>query len=74
MAKLYNVGIYTRLSVDDSNNSQKKNYIPADESTSIENQRLLLSKFCMFNGWIETKTYSDDGIQAAISIATDLSK
>jgi DNA invertase Pin-like site-specific DNA recombinase len=61
MAKLYNAGIYCRLSVDDANNSKKKNHIPADESASIENQRLLLSKFCMLNGWIETKTYTDDG-------------
>jgi DNA invertase Pin-like site-specific DNA recombinase len=58
---MYNVGIYTRLSVDDANNSQKKGYIPADESASIENQKLLLSKFVMLNGWIETRVYSDDG-------------
>ena len=58
----YRVGIYCRLSVDDANNSAKaKNYIPADESTSIENQRELLSKFVMLNGWVEVKTYVDDG-------------
>ena len=62
MTKLYNVGMYCRLSVDDANNSSKaKNYIPADESVSIENQRALLSKFVMLNGWVETKTYIDDG-------------
>ena len=62
MNTLYRVGIYCRLSVDDANNSAKaKNYIPADESTSIENQRELLSKFVMLNGWVETKTYVDDG-------------
>ena len=62
MTPLYKVGIYCRLSVDDANNSAKaKNYIPADESVSIENQRELLSKFVMLNGWIETKTYIDDG-------------
>ena len=62
MKKLYKVGIYARLSTDDMSNSAKaKNYIPADESTSIENQKLLLSKFAMLNGWIETKTYADDG-------------
>ena len=39
MKKLYKVGIYCRLSVDDASNSAKaKNYIPADESVSIENQ------------------------------------
>lgn len=61
MPRLYNVGIYTRLSVDDISNSRKKSIIPADESVSIENQRLLLSKFCMISGWIETKVYVDDG-------------
>ena len=46
-------GIYCRLSVDDANNSAKaKNYIPSDESTSIENQRELLSKFVMLNGYL----------------------
>ena len=59
---VYKVGIYCRLSVDDASNSAKaKNYIPADESTSIENQRELLSKFVMLNGWVEVKTYVDDG-------------
>lgn len=62
MSTLYKVGIYCRLSIDDASNSAKaKNYIPADESTSIENQRELLSKFVMLNGWVETKTYVDDG-------------
>ena len=60
MKTVYHVGIYCRLSVDDASNSAKaKNYIPADESTSIENQRELLSKFAMLNGWVETKTYVD---------------
>ena len=58
MNKLYHAGLYCRLSVDDASNSAKaKNYIPADESTSIENQRKFLSKFVMLNGWVETKTY-----------------
>ena len=62
MKKIYRVGIYCRLSTDDANNSSKaKNYIPSDESVSIENQKELLSKFVMLNGWIETKTYVDDG-------------
>ena len=39
MNTVYHVGIYCRLSVDDASNSAKAmNYIPADESTSIENQ------------------------------------
>lgn len=62
MQKQYKVGIYCRLSVDDSSNSAKaKNYIPADESVSIENQYELLSRFVMLNGWIEAKSYRDDG-------------
>ncbi|UZT81647.1 recombinase family protein [Caproicibacterium sp. BJN0003] len=62
MKKLYKVGIYCRLSVDDASNSAKaKNYIPADESVSIENQREILAKFVMLNGWTEVKTYTDDG-------------
>ena len=62
MKQIYNVGIYCRLSVDDASNSAKaRTYIPADESVSIENQRELLSKFVMLNGWIETKVYCDDG-------------
>ena len=62
MKKLYKVGIYCRLSVDDASNSARaKNYIPADESVSIENQYELLSKFVMLNGWTEVKSYRDDG-------------
>ena len=62
MSTLYRVGIYCRLSIDDANNSAKaKNYISSDESISIENQRELLSKFAMLNGWVESKTYVDDG-------------
>ena len=55
MKKQYKVGIYCRLSVDDASNSAKaKNYIPGDESASIENQYEILSKFVMLNGWIGT--------------------
>ena len=62
MNQAYRVGIYCRVSKDDDSNSSKaKNYIPADESVSIENQREMLSKFVMLNGWIETRTYTDDG-------------
>jgi len=62
MEKMYRAGIYCRLSVDDAMNSAKaKTYIPADESVSIENQREMLSKFVRLNGWVEVKTYVDDG-------------
>ena len=43
MKTLHTAGLFCRLSVDDASNSSKaKDYIPADESTSIENQRELL--------------------------------
>ena len=62
MTRQYKVGIYCRLSVDDASNSAKaKNYIPADESVSIENQYELLSRFTRLNGWTEIKCYRDDG-------------
>lgn len=67
MKKLYKVGIYCRLSVDDASNSAKaKNYIPADESVSIENQYKLLSKFVMLNGWTEVKSYSEKSVIVGI--------
>ena len=50
--KTYNVGIYCRLSNDDERDG---------ESVSIENQYEILSKFVMLNGWVEVKTYRDDG-------------
>ena len=50
--KTYNVGIYCRLSNDDERDG---------ESVSIENQYEILSRFVMLNGWIEVKTYRDDG-------------
>ena len=62
MTRQYKVGIYCRLSVEDSANSAKaKHYIPADESVSIENQYELLSRFTRLNGWTEIKCYRDDG-------------
>lgn len=30
------------------------------ESHNIENQRKIISKFVMLNGWIEVKAYADD--------------
>ena len=50
MKPVYHVGIYCRLSVDDASNSAKaKGYIPADESTSIENrsEERRVGKECM---------------------------
>jgi len=44
--------LYCRLSQED---------MQAGESESIQNQYEILSKFVMLNGWIEVKTYQDDG-------------
>lgn len=53
--KLYNVGVYIRLSRDSAT-------YRGEESQSIENQQAMLSKFIgMMPGWIETRTYIDDG-------------
>ena len=48
----YNVGIYVRLSKDDER---------AGESLSIENQKLILTKYCAEQGWNIVDTYVDDG-------------
>jgi len=61
-AEIYRVGIYCLFSVDDASSSAKAgNYIPADESVSIENQRLLLQRYVRERGWTEIDTYIDDG-------------
>jgi DNA invertase Pin-like site-specific DNA recombinase len=62
MPRLHNAGIYTRLSINDADNTQKKGRaVLEDESGSIENQKLLLTQFAMLNGWLVTKIYVDDG-------------
>jgi len=48
----YTVGLYLRLSKDDER---------AGESASIENQRLLLTKYVQDKGWEIKDTYIDDG-------------
>lgn len=48
----YNVGIYVRLSKDDER---------AGESLSIENQKLILTKYCAEQGWNIVDTYVDCG-------------
>lgn len=48
----YNVGIYVRLSKDDER---------AGESVSIENQKLMLTKYCEEQGWTNYLVYCDDG-------------
>ena len=46
------VGIYARLSRDDERNG---------ESLSIENQKLILEKYVLEQGWNLVETYVDDG-------------
>ena len=49
---IYNAGIYVRLSKDDER---------AGESLSIENQKLILTKYVNEQGWNIVDTYVDDG-------------
>ena len=48
---IYNVGIYVRLSKDD---------LRAGESLSIENQKLILTKYVQEQGWNFIDTYVDE--------------
>ncbi len=49
----YKVGIYVRLSKDDER---------AGESVSIENQKLMLTRYCEEQGWNDYSIYCDDGV------------
>ncbi len=49
---VYNVGIYVRLSQED---------MRVGESLSIENQKLILSKYVAEQGWNISEIYVDDG-------------
>ena len=48
---IYNVGIYVRLSQED---------MRAGESLSIENQKLILTKYVTEQGWNIENIYVDD--------------
>ncbi len=48
---IYNVGIYVRLSQED---------MRAGESLSIENQKLILTKYVTEQGWKISDIYVDD--------------
>jgi len=51
MSKLYNVGMYIRLSRESTAYTDK-------DSMSIENQQTMMSKFIdMMPGWIEKRVY-----------------
>ena len=51
--KIYNVGIYARLSRDDER---------AGKSVSIENQKEMLTRYVHEQGWNLISTYVDDGV------------
>lgn len=51
-SRQYNVGIYVRLSQED---------VRAGESLSIENQKLILTKYVTEQGWNIENIYVDDG-------------
>jgi len=61
----YNAGLYIRLSVDDLHNSKKSgkgNGNPFQhESSSIENQKIILEEYTQLRGWNVAKVYADDG-------------
>ena len=63
MNKQYNVGLYLRLSVEDAFNSAKRGKVNTlqNDSTSIENQRVLLAEYADMQGWNVVQVYSDDG-------------
>jgi len=59
--KRYSVGKYIRLSQESTGYHRS-----GDDSASIENQDDMLTKFIsMMPGWIETRTYVDDGASGA---------
>ena len=53
MQEKYNVGIYCRLSRDDERTG---------ESVSIENQKIMLSRYVQEQGWTLYAAYCDDGV------------
>jgi DNA invertase Pin-like site-specific DNA recombinase len=59
----YNVALYLRLSIEDGLNTSKrgKNNPFQDESTSIDNQRAMLTAYAELQGWNVVKSYADDG-------------
>ncbi|MCL2202543.1 MAG: recombinase family protein [Defluviitaleaceae bacterium] len=67
--RIYNVGIYARLSQENKNKANVNPSgcppilaAPDEDSVSIENQIFMLTQFInMMPGWIETRTYIDDG-------------
>ncbi|MDL2293382.1 recombinase family protein [Ruminococcaceae bacterium OttesenSCG-928-D13] len=64
MNRRYDVGIYTRLSVEDTANSAKgkrKGNPFQRDSTSIENQKVMLREYALLRGWNVVDTYTDDG-------------
>ena len=58
MQEKYNVGIYCRLSRDDERTG---------ESVSIENQKIMLSRYVQEQGWNLYAAYCDDGSPVRLS-------
>jgi len=63
MDRLYDVGVYVRLSVEDNANSAKRQGGNPfqDQSVSIENQTAILTEYAMLRGWNLVQVYADDG-------------
>jgi DNA invertase Pin-like site-specific DNA recombinase len=56
--KTYKVGIYVRLSKEDSR---------VEDSLSVENQKVLLTKHIQDNGWELVEIYCDDAVIIGLS-------
>ena len=63
------VAIYLRLSDEDR---QKRN--ESDESESIQNQKLMLTKFCEEKGWYNYRIYSDEDYSGADRYRPDFNR
>ncbi|MCL2409272.1 MAG: recombinase family protein [Oscillospiraceae bacterium] len=61
MQKLYNAGLYVRLSVEDTTNAHKFGNPFRQESTSVENQKAILHEYAHLRGWNVVRSYIDDG-------------
>ena len=59
-SKKLRVAIYCRLSEEDRNKENKE-----DDSTSIQNQKLMLTEYAISQGWEIEEVYSDDDYTGA---------
>lgn len=63
--KTYNTALYLRLSKDDGTDS---------ESSSIQTQKEMLTRYCRENGFIVADYYIDDGYSGKTSSVRALSE